>query len=130
MKECGIDLHGGKKQYRMKAYCKSKIHRATVTDGSLNYSGSITIGKNMLDAAGIDLYEFVHVNNINNAAHWETYVIEGKDNEIILNGAPARLFQPGDLVTIMSLEYSDKFKEHTVVLVDNKNNVTEIKKIS
>ena len=114
----------------MKAYCKAKIHRATVTDGSLNYSGSITIGKNMLEAAGIEKYELVHINNINNAAHWETYVIEGIDNVIILNGAPARLFQPGDLITVLSLEYTDKFKEHTVVLVDGKNNVTDIKKTS
>lgn len=113
----------------MKAYCKAKIHRATVTDGSLNYSGSITIGKNLIDAAGIEQYELVHINNISNAAHWETYVIEGKDNEIILNGAPARLFQPGDLVTILSLTYTDKFEEHTVVHVDSSNNVTEVKTV-
>jgi aspartate 1-decarboxylase len=112
----------------MKAYCKSKIHRATVTDSSLNYSGSITIGKNMLDASGIENYELVHINNLNNAAHWETYVVEGEDNMIILNGAPARLFHPGDLITVLSLEYTDRFKEHTVVLVDDNNNVTEIKK--
>ena len=113
----------------MKAYCKAKIHRATVTDGSLNYSGSITIGKNLLQAAGIEKYELVHINNISNAAHWETYVIEGEDNVIVLNGAPARLFQPGDLVTILSLVYTDKFEEHTVVNVDSSNNVTSINKV-
>ena len=114
----------------MKTFCRAKIHRATVTDGNLKYSGSITIGKNLLDASGITPYEFVHVNNINNAAHWETYVIEGKGNEVILNGAPARLFQPGDLVTIMALIFAQhKLDEHTLVLVDELNNVTKVDKI-
>ena len=111
----------------MKAYCQAKIHRATVTDASLNYSGSITIGKNLMSAAGISKYELVHINNLNNAAHWETYVMEGDDSVVILNGAPARLFQPGDLVTILSLVYAEKLYKHTVVLVDSKNNITEVK---
>jgi aspartate 1-decarboxylase len=56
---------------------KSKIHRATVTDGDLNYHGSITICRKLMEAAELMPFEYVHVNNINNAAHWETYVIPG-----------------------------------------------------
>jgi aspartate 1-decarboxylase len=110
--------------------CKSKIHRATVTDACLNYSGSITIGKNMMEAAGLRKYEIVHVNNMSNAAHWETYVIEGDDGEICLNGCPARLFQPGDEVIILSLAMMSPFDadhhELTTVLVDKQNNVLSV----
>jgi len=107
---------------------RTKIHRATVTDGSLNYQGSITLGKNLIKASGLIPFELVHINNLNNAAHWETYVIPGEDNQVILNGPPARLFVPGDIIVVIA--YSE-FKEselydfkQTVVFVDGKNNVT------
>ena len=110
---------------RTRIFCTAKIHRATVTGGDLNYSGSITIDKKLLDSAGILPYEMVHVNNINNGNHWETYVIPGKDGEIILNGAPARLFLKGDLVIIMRFENIpiseiDKVKQK-VIYVNEKN---------
>ena len=60
---------------------KSKIHRATVTDGNLNYNGSITVDETLMKAANLRPFEFVHVNNLSNAAHWETYVIPGKQGE-------------------------------------------------
>lgn len=109
---------------------KSKIHRATVTDGNLNYQGSITIDKKLMDAAGIRPYEYVHINNVNNAAHWETYAIPGKEGEIILNGPPARLFQLGDPVVILSFLYLTNEElenfEHVDVLVDKENRITEV----
>lgn len=117
-------------------FVRSKIHRATVTDGNINYQGSITVGRNLLEASGILPFEFVHVNNINNANHWETYVIPGNDGEIILNGASARLFQKGDLVVIMALVELDNLEIHEfkqkVVFVDENNVVTgtELKKFS
>ncbi|MGD8321637.1 MAG: aspartate 1-decarboxylase [Gemmatimonadota bacterium] len=84
--------------------CKSKIHRATVTDADLNYVGSITIDEDLLDAAIVLPYEKVQVVNINNGARFETYTIAGErgSGTVCLNGAAARLAQPGDVVIIIS----------------------------
>lgn len=106
---------------------KSKIHRATVTDANLNYVGSITIDTDLLEAADIQPYEHVHVVNINNGARLETYAIEGPrgSGAICLNGAAARLAQPGDLVIIITyaqyLEEDCRGYEPTVVHVDENN---------
>ena len=83
---------------------KSKIHRATVTDANLQYTGSITIDENLMSAADLREYEKVQVVNINNGARLETYVIKGLPGkgEITLNGAAARLAHPGDKVIIIS----------------------------
>ena len=83
---------------------KSKIHRATVTDANLNYEGSITIARDLMDAANILPYEKVGVLDVNNGSRLDTYVIEGKAGSgvICLNGAAARLVQPGDLVIIVT----------------------------
>lgn len=83
---------------------KSKIHRATVTDANLNYVGSITVDTDLLDAADIRPYEQVHIVNINNGARFETYAIEGArgSGTMCLNGAAARLAQPGDLIIVLS----------------------------
>ena len=105
---------------------KSKIHRATVTDANLNYEGSITIARDLMDAANILPYEKVGVLDVNNG----TYVIEGPAGSgvICLNGAAARLVQPGDLVIIvayatMSEEEAKSWKP-TVVHVNAKNEIT------
>ena len=113
---------------------KSKISRAIVTDGNLAYQGSITIDRKIMDAAGIKPYEYVHINNINNAAHWETYAIPGNQGEIILNGPPARLFQPGDPIVILSFLFIgshefDRF-QHKDVFVNNKNEIVKINESS
>ncbi len=105
---------------------KSKIHRATITGADLNYEGSISIDKALMKAAKIIPYELVHVVNINNGARFETYAIEGKPGEITLNGAAARLGQPGDLVIILSyagMPYDEASKvQPCIVKVDSKNN--------
>ncbi|MDU1347240.1 MAG: aspartate 1-decarboxylase, partial [Eikenella corrodens] len=81
-----------------------KIHRATVTRADLNYVGSITVDLDLLDAAGICVNEKVQIVNNNNGERLETYTIAGErgSGEICLNGAAARLVQPGDVVIIMS----------------------------
>ena len=79
----------------------SKIHRATVTDANLNYTGSITIDTKLLEAAGIREFQQVEVVNINNGARFTTYTMKGGDGVVCLNGAAARLAQPGDLLIIM-----------------------------
>ncbi|MDA8095957.1 MAG: aspartate 1-decarboxylase [Desulforudis sp.] len=83
---------------------KSKIHRATVTDANLEYTGSITIDTVLLEKAGILPYEKVQVVNLNNGERFETYAIEGESGSgvIALNGAAARLGLPGDRVIIMA----------------------------
>ena len=79
----------------------AKIHRATVTDANLNYAGSITIDEKLLEAAGIREFQQVEVVNINNGARFATYTMKGSDGVVCLNGAAARLAQPGDLLIIM-----------------------------
>ena len=83
---------------------KSKIHRVTVTEANLNYIGSITIDMDLMDAANIIANEKVSIVNNNNGELFETYVIPGQRGSgvICLNGAAARLVQPGDIVIIMS----------------------------
>jgi aspartate 1-decarboxylase len=83
---------------------KSKIHRVTVTEARLDYIGSITIDEDLLDAANIIPGERVYIVNNNNGARLDTYTIAGERGSgvICLNGAAARLVQPGDIVIIMS----------------------------
>lgn len=83
---------------------KSKIHRATVTDADLNYQGSITIDKDLLEASDMVHFEQVCVVNLNNGARFETYVMEGErgSGTICLNGAAARLVHTGDRVIVFS----------------------------
>ena len=83
---------------------KSKIHRVTVTEANLSYVGSITIDQDLIEAANILPGEKVQIVNNNNGARLETYVIAGERGSgvICLNGAAARLVQPGDTVIIMA----------------------------
>jgi aspartate 1-decarboxylase len=106
---------------------KCKIHRATVTDADLNYEGSITIDRALMDAAGIFPYEKVGILNVNNGARFDTYVIEGvaHSGTICLNGAAARMVQKGDLIIIVSYTAMtpDEAKDWkpTVIRVDAQN---------
>ena len=89
---------------------KSKIHRATVTEANLHYVGSITVDRDLMDAADLVEFEQVAVVDIDNGARLETYVIEGPrgSGAICLNGAAARLVAPGDRVIVISYaDYSD-----------------------
>ena len=88
----------------LRTMCKSKIHRATVTDANLHYVGSITVDADLLRLADILPYEQVQVVNINNGERFETYAIAGEPGSgtICLNGAAARLAVPGDLVIIIA----------------------------
>ncbi|WP_432663451.1 aspartate 1-decarboxylase [Wukongibacter baidiensis] len=110
---------------------KSKIHRATVTQANLNYVGSITIDKSLIDAAGILPGEKVQIVNNNNGARLETYVIEGAADSgvICLNGAAARLVQPGDNVIIIAYcwlsQEEAKTAKPNIVFVDEANRIVE-----
>ena len=114
----------------LRSMCKSKIHRATVTDANLNYVGSITIDADLITAADLMEYEQVHVVNVNNGARFETYVIAGEAGSgvVCLNGAAARLAQPGDKVIIISYaQYSEaELQEYrpVMIFVDEANRIT------
>jgi aspartate 1-decarboxylase len=87
---------------------KSKIHRATVTEADLNYIGSISLDPELMAAADIVEHEQVAVLDIDNGARFETYAIVGQPGQVCLNGAAARLVQPGDKVIIITYaEYED-----------------------
>ena len=88
----------------IKTMMNGKIHRARVTEANLNYVGSITIDRNILDAVDILPNEKVAIVNNNNGERLETYGIEGERNsgKICLNGAAARLVQVNDIIIIMS----------------------------
>lgn len=83
---------------------KSKIHRVSVTQANLNYIGSITIDKALMDAAGILEGERVYIVDNNNGERFDTYAIAGEPGSgtICLNGAAARKAQPGDVIIIMA----------------------------
>ena len=110
---------------------KSKIHRATVTEANLNYVGSITIDEDLTISADILPHEKVQIVNNNNGARFETYVITGQRGSgvVCLNGAAARLVQPGDTVIIISYAMVDNREaaafEPKVVFVDQHNRITE-----
>lgn len=108
---------------------KSKIHRATVTDASLHYEGSITIDPLLMEATDIAEWEQVDVYDINNGNRLTTYAIAGERGSgvICLNGAAARLVHVGDLVIICSYaQYTEEERrshDPQIVLVDEKNRI-------
>ena len=102
---------------------KSKIHRATVTGGNVQYEGSLTIAADLMDKVGLLEYERILCGNMANGERFETYVIRGKrgSGDIILNGAVAHLGKKGDLITIMSFagvsqKKAKKWKPRVIVL--------------
>jgi len=113
---------------------KSKIHRARVTGANVDYEGSITIDKRLMEEADIVTYERVEVLNINNGARFSTYAIEGKPDsgEICLNGAAARLVAKGDKVIILSYCHVDDEEARdfvpTMVYVDARNAIAGVKR--
>lgn len=112
---------------------KAKLHCATVTEANLNYMGSITIDESLLAASGILPNEKVQIVNNNNGSRFETYVIAGeKDSGVIcLNGAAARLVQPGDKVIIIAygMMTPEEAKEFipTIVILDDNNRVKQVR---
>ena len=112
---------------------KSKLHRATVTQACLDYVGSITIDEDLMDAADILINEQVAVVDINNGERLETYAIPGPRGSgvICLNGAAARLVQPGDKVIIITYAVVDnqeaKTWKPTVAFLNDANQITEMK---
>jgi aspartate 1-decarboxylase len=112
--------------------CKGKIHRAWVTEADLSYMGSITIDQKLMEAADIRPFEMVQITNISNGVIWHTYAMVGEPDSgvICMNGPPARHFQVGDGVIILSLGWADdkewKSLSPNVVFVDQSNQISSI----
>lgn len=108
---------------------KGKLHRATVTQAELHYVGSITLDKKLMEASGIREYESVHIVDIDNGSRFETYVIAGEDQGVVcINGAAARMVQPGDRVIIMAyceLDEEEVENHSPKVVLLGENNVVE-----
>jgi aspartate 1-decarboxylase len=104
-------------------FLRSKIHNAVVTEARLDYVGSITIDRALMDKADLAEHEKVLVVDITNGNRLETYVIEGpaRSGVICANGAAAHLVRKGDEVIIMSFEVTDRPRAPRVVFVDAKN---------
>jgi len=111
---------------------KSKIHRACVTNVNIDYEGSLTIDKKLMEEADILPYEQVQVLDINNGARFTTYAIEGERGEICVNGAAARLVTKGDMVLILSYCHIEDEEAHSftpkLIYVDAENAITKTKR--
>ena len=111
---------------------KSKIHRARITGSDLHYVGSITIDKDLLEAADVLEHELVHVLDVDNAARFETYTIAGErgSGTVQVNGAAARLVHEGDTVIVVSYAAYDREElasyEPTVVHVNRENAIVRV----
>ena len=108
---------------------RAKIHNGTITESQIDYVGSITIDRDLMDAAGILPGECVLVADLTNGARHETYVMEGKrgSRTIGINGAAARLVNVADRVIIMAFAYVSpeeaKQLKPSIILLDEKNNI-------
>jgi aspartate 1-decarboxylase len=104
---------------------KSKIHRATVTGADVDYVGSITLDPELMQLADLHEFEQVHVLDVDNGARFETYAMCGSTGDLILNGAAARLVQPGDRVIVITYGQYDEAElatyEPRIVHVDERN---------
>ena len=116
----------------MRTMLKSKIHRARVTQCNVDYEGSITIDKRLMEEADILPYERVEVLNLNNGARFDTYAIEGSKGEICINGAAARLAVKEDIVIILSYCYVNDDEARNfipkLVYINASNAITETKR--
>ena len=105
----------------MRCYLHAKIHRATVTDANLDYMGSITVDRALLQKTGLAPGEKVLVSNITNGNRLETYILAGNSGEMCMNGAAAHLAKRGDKIIVMAFEWSLTPVAAKVILVDENN---------
>lgn len=117
----------------LRRMCRAKIHRAKVTHARIDYEGSIEIDEALMEAAGVLENEMVLVANLENGNRFETYVIRGKRNSGVvgLNGAAARLGNPGDLLIIMSVAWIEEGEAKIVrpkfVDIDSENRLLSVR---
>ena len=109
----------------MKTYIAAKIHGVHVTDKSVSYHGSISVGRALMEAAGIEEFEQVQVVNLRNGERWVTYAIaHEEDQACTLNGGSALLGEIGDRCILMTYVTSDAFSPAHVIFCDENNHIT------
>ncbi len=118
----------------LRPFCRTKVHRVTITEANLQYAGSLTMDTDLMDAAGLLPYEQVQVVNVNTGSRLETYLIAGPPGSgvVCLNGAAARLGAAGDLAIVMAYAWLDEAEVREfrpcVVHVDAANRVTRVER--
>ena len=116
----------------LRTVCKSKLHRATVTEANVQYAGSITLDADLMKAAGLVPYEQVHVVDIDNGSRLVTYCIEGTagSGTVCVNGAAARLIAAGDKVIVIAYAQVTEAELEgfapKIVLLDEHNRIQEV----
>lgn len=116
----------------LRTVCKSKIHRATVTDANVEYTGSLTLDAELMKAADLFPYEQVHVVDVTNGSRLVTYCIEGAagSGTVCVNGAAARLVAPGDKIIVISYAQLNPSELESfspkVVTVDERNRILQV----
>jgi len=114
-------------------YLIAKIHRATVTGADLNYEGSIAIDEEIMEKAGLRVFQKVDVYNVANGARWSTYVLPWprRSRGIVVNGAAARLVHPGDMIIIAAYALLDEKELNSLsAVILNMGPENEIEKIT
>jgi len=112
----------------MKVFLAAKLHRLRVTDADVNYAGSVAIDEEILEAAGIEPYERVQLNNFSNGRTWTTYIIPAPagSHTFSLNGGAARFGVTGDIVAALTYRVSEKFVPARVVVLDENNHIERV----
>jgi len=108
----------------VRTYVAAKIHGVRVTDASVGYHGSVTIGGDLMHAAGIDPYEQVHVANLGTGARWVAYATPGPDRAFTLNGGDARLGVPGDRCVVTTYCQAQSFDGANILYCTDANAFT------
>lgn len=109
----------------LRTFVSAKIHNLVVTDASVNYHGSVTIGTDLLRLANIKAFEQVDIVNLNNGNRWTTYVLPGESGVFTLNGGGARLGVVGDRCVAMTYRQSETFEGADVVYCDENNGASD-----
>jgi aspartate 1-decarboxylase len=110
----------------LRQFVTAKIHGIEVTDASVEYHGSVTVGAELLDAAGIQPYERVFIVNLNNGQRWDTYALPGDTGVFTLNGGSARRGVTGDRCVIMTFGFAEAMPGAAVVFTGDGNTVGDV----
>lgn len=110
----------------MRTYVAAKLHGLTVTEATVDYHGSVSIDVDLLDRAGIETYEQVHVVNLTTGARWVTYALPAAKGQFTLNGGGARLGVVGDRCVVMTFQTGHAFEGAAVLMLGPDNAVIDV----
>ena len=116
----------------MKVFLAAKLHRLRVTEANVNYAGSVDVDEEIMNAAGIEPYERVQLNNFTSGRTWTTYIVPAAagSRKFCLNGGAARFGVPGDIVAVLTYRLAEKFQPARVVVLNEHNGIERIRRRS